>query len=95
MRFAYKSYEIPKSPLDGSTEIFRPEILTHLIGSTGDIYTMGLIDTGADSVVIGATIAERIGVRLDRKHQWTIHGFAGQTLAAEAPAESPRRSRHT
>ena len=82
MRFAYKSYEIPKSPLDGSTEIFRPEIVVHLIGPTGDIFTLGLIDTGADSVVIGATIAERIGARLDRKHQWTIHGFAGQTLAA-------------
>lgn len=27
MKFAYKRYEIPKSPLDGSTEIHRPEIL--------------------------------------------------------------------
>ena len=34
MRFAYKSYEIPKSPLDGSIEIFRPEILVRVATST-------------------------------------------------------------
>lgn len=82
MRFAFKSYEIPSSPLDGATEIFRPEIVVHLIGSAGDVFTLGLIDTGADSVVIGLTIAKRIGARLDRRHEWTIHGFAGQTLKA-------------
>ncbi|MFM9959632.1 MAG: hypothetical protein ACKV2Q_00195 [Planctomycetaceae bacterium] len=82
MRFAYKSYEIPKSPLDGSTEIFRPEIVVHLIGSTDDIYALGLVDCGADSVVIGSAIAQRIGIRLNHKHRWTIHGFAGQSLEA-------------
>ncbi len=82
MRFAYKRYEIPKSPLDGSTEIHRPEILVHLIGEAGDLFCLGLVDTGADSVVIGQTIARQIGVKLRPKHRWPVHGFSGHTLEA-------------
>lgn len=82
MRFAYKRYEIPKSPLDGSTEIHRPEIVVHLIGEAGEIYCLGLVDTGADSVVIGQTIARQIGVKLQPKHRWPVHGFSGHTLEA-------------
>ena len=36
MRFAYESYDIPKSPLDGSAEIYRPEIPIRLLGATGE-----------------------------------------------------------
>lgn len=82
MRFAYKRYEIPKSPLDGSTEIYRPEIVAHLIGEAGEIYCLGLVDSGADSVVIGQTIARQIGVKLQPKHRWPVHGFSGHTLEA-------------
>ena len=82
MRFAYKSYEIPKSPLDGATEIHRPEILVQLVGRTGALHTLGLVDTGADSVVIGQTIANEIGVRLSPKHRWLVHGFSGHALEA-------------
>ena len=32
--------------------------------------------------MIGSAIAERIGIRLNRKQRWTIHGFAGQSLEA-------------
>lgn len=82
MKFDYKRYEIPKSPLDGSTEIHRPEILVHLIGEAGDLFCLGLVDTGADSVVIGQTIARQIGVKLRPKHRWPVHGFSGHTLEA-------------
>ena len=82
MRFAYKRYEIPKSPLDGATEIYRPEIVVHLIGEAGEIYCLGLVDSGADSVVIGQTIARQIGVKLQPKHRWPVHGFSGHTLEA-------------
>ena len=82
MRFAYKSYEIPKSPLDGSTEIHRPEIVVHLIGEAGEIHCLSLVDTGADSVVIGPTIARQIGVQLQPTHRWPVHGFSGHALEA-------------
>ena len=83
MRFAYRRYETPeRSPLDGVTEVFRPEIPVRLIGSRSDVYVLGLLDTGSDSVVIGRRIAERIGVRLNRKKRWRVHGFGGQSLPA-------------
>ena len=82
MRFPYERYDVPTSPLNGQTEIFRPEIPIHLIGTSGEFFSMALIDTGADSVVTGLTIAERIGAMLDRRHERTIHGFSGQTLRA-------------
>lgn len=82
MRFPYERYDIPSSPLNSETEIFRPEIPIHLIGPTGEFFSLALIDTGADSVVIGATIAKQLGVRLNSKRRWTIHGFAGQSLDA-------------
>ena len=42
----------------------------------------GLVDTGADSVVIGQTIARQIGVKLQPKYRWPVHGFSGHTLEA-------------
>ena len=51
MRFAYESYDIPKSPLDGSTEIYRPEIPIRLLGARGEFFSLALVDR------------ERIGMR--------------------------------
>ena len=82
MRFAYERYDIPKSPLDGSTKIYRPEIPIHLLGKTGELFSYGLVDTGADSVVISTTIAEHIGAQCDTTRRWPVHGFAGQTVEA-------------
>ncbi len=79
MKFAYRRYDTPeKSPLDGATEVFRPEIPVRLIGKRGDVYVLGLLD----SVVLGRHVAERIGVRLSRKKSWRVHGFGGQSLPA-------------
>ena len=83
MRFAYRRYDTPEeSPLDGVAEVFRPEIPVRLIGAHGDVYVLGLLDTGSDSIVVGRHVAERIGVRLNRKKRWRVHGFGGQSLPA-------------
>lgn len=83
MKFAYRRYDAPEpSLLDGATEVFRPEIPIRMIGSIGDVYLLGLVDTGSDSVVMGRRIAERIGARLGRKKHWRVHGFGGQSLPA-------------
>lgn len=82
MRFVYERYDIPRSPLDGSTEIYRPEIPVHLIGTKGEVFSLGLVDTGADSVVIGAAIAEQIGVKLSKKHRWLLHGLSSDPIEA-------------
>ena len=83
MKFAYRRYDTPvRSPLDGETEVFRPEIPVRLIGSLSDVFVLGLLDTGSDSVVMGRGIAERIGARLRRRPRWKVHGFGGQSLEA-------------
>ena len=55
MRFPFQDYEISASPIDGATVIYRPEIPVHLIGESGDLYLMGLLDTGADGFVVKRT----------------------------------------
>ena len=82
MRFNYERYDSPCSPLDGSTEIYRPEIPIHLIGTRGEVFSLGLVDTGADSVVIGAAIAAQIGVKLNDKHRWPLHGISSNPVEA-------------
>ena len=75
MRFPFQDYEIPASPIDGATVIFRPEIPLHLIGETGDLYLMGLLDTGADGVVMSRAVADDIGVCLIEGSRWSLGGL--------------------
>lgn len=72
MRFPYQHYEIPISPVDGSTDLYRPEIPLHLIGESDELFLFGLLDTGADGVVIGRGIAETIGATLDENVRCTL-----------------------
>jgi predicted aspartyl protease len=82
MRFVYERYDIPRSPLDGATEIYRPEIPIHLIGTRGEVFSLGLVDTGADSVVLGAAIADQIGVKRNQKQRWPLHGLSNEPVEA-------------
>lgn len=51
MRFPYQRHETPTSPVDGSTERFRPEILLHLIGDADELFVFGFFDIGADGLL--------------------------------------------
>lgn len=82
MKFPYQCYEIAASPLDGTTELFRPEILLHLIGESGDLHAFGLLDTGADGVVVGRGLTDRIGVRMDESVCWPLRGFGDHPHSA-------------
>ena len=82
MKFAYQCYEIPTSPLDQSVELFRPEIPLRLIGETGDIRVFGLLDTGADAVVIGRELAKCIGMRIDESVSWEVRGLGDRVHTA-------------
>ncbi len=75
MRFPFQDYEVPASPIDGSTVIYRPEIPVHLIGETGDLYLMGLLDTGADGVVVSRAVAQDIGIPLADGPSWSLGGL--------------------
>ncbi len=80
MRFPYQHYEIPASPVDGSTDLYRPEIPLHLIGESDELFLFGLLDTGADGVVIGRGVAETIGATLDENVRWTLRGLNSRSL---------------
>jgi len=82
MKFPYQCYEIPASPLDRAVELFRPEIPLHLIGDDGDIRVFGLLDTGADAVVMGQQLANRIGVQIDESVAWEVRGFGDRAHSA-------------
>lgn len=82
MRFPYQHYRTPPSLLDGAEELWRPEIPLHLIGKTGELFTYGLLDSGADGVLISRSIAEDIGISLDESSRWHVRGVSGESLEA-------------
>ena len=82
MRFPYQEYEIFASPIDGTVTLYRPEIPLHLIGESDELFVFGLLDTGADGVVIGREIARQLGVSIDESVRWKLHGFGSHTVEA-------------
>jgi hypothetical protein len=82
MRFPYQHYRTPPSLLDGSEELWRPEIPLHLIGKTGGLFTYGLLDSGADGVLISRSIADDVGIGLEETSRWPVRGVSGESLEA-------------
>lgn len=83
MRFWYEWYNVaPTATAGGSTDLFLPEIEIRVIGKTGDAFLLGLLDTGADAVVLPRSVADAVGAELDEHVTWDIAGFAGQTASA-------------
>ena len=82
MRFPYQHYRTPPSPVDGSEELWRPEIPLHLFGEKSELFTYGLLDSGADGVLISRNIADDIGVRMDETLRWSVRGVSGESLEA-------------
>lgn len=80
MKFPFQHYRTPPSLVDGSEELWRPEIPLHLLGKTGELFTYGLLDTGADGVLISRSIADDIGVARDETLRWHVRGVSGQSL---------------
>lgn len=82
MRFPFQHYRTPPSLVDGSEELWRPEIPFHLIGSTGELFTYGLLDTGADGVLISRSIADDVGIVREESLRWHVRGVSGASLEA-------------
>ena len=80
MRFPFQHYRTPPSLVDGSEELWRPEIPLHLIGKRSELFTYGLLDSGADGVLIGRNIADDIGITLDESRRWFVKGVSGESL---------------
>lgn len=80
MKFPFQHYRTPPSLVDGSEELWRPEIPLHLIGSNSELFTYGLLDSGADGVLVGRNIANDIGIAVDESRRWHVRGVSGESL---------------
>lgn len=92
MRFPYRGYEVePADPSDsiGSEELFRPEIPLRVRGPLGDSFILGLLDTGADEVLLPASVAEAIGIDLSNARTRHLSGIGGQTIENSHRQSSP------
>ncbi len=82
MKFPFQHYRTAPSPLDGSDELWRPEIPLHLIGQKNELFSYGLLDSGADGVLISRSIADDLGIALNESARWLVRGISGESLEA-------------
>jgi hypothetical protein len=79
MIFSYVRYKAEPTPTIPSGEIRRPMIPVRLIGLKAAIEVFGLLDTGADSVFVSASLAKVLGVEM-RGEAETAFGAGSHAL---------------
>lgn len=80
MLFPYRTYHITKTPVFPEGVLYRPEVVVHVTGPTGDVFIRGLVDTGADNTIFPRSIAEAIGLTLADAHTSPAAGFTGDQV---------------
>jgi predicted aspartyl protease len=80
MRFSYASYEVDPSPTNPIGILCRPEIPIDVIGALGAESVQALVDTGSDETVFPLSLAEAIGVRLDREQIGSASAVGGHIV---------------
>ncbi len=81
MRFPYRPFEVIPTPAQpGVPIIYRPLIPVRVIGSTGDLTLLGLLDTGADETLLPGFIVPHIGVHIDPESRAQFRGVGGQLV---------------
>jgi hypothetical protein len=79
--FRFRRSEVQPSPVYPSGVIDRPEVPIGI--ASGDRQCkpfLGLLDTGSDDTKLPISVAERLGVSLDRDHPILFRGVGGTTL---------------
>lgn len=66
MKFRYSAYEVDPTATTPSGILYRPEVVVEVIGAIGISTIQALVDTGSDETIFPVSVAEAIGVRLDR-----------------------------
>ncbi len=75
MTFRYRRYSILGN--GGRREdLYRPDIEIRVVGAASTVALYGLLDTGADMVLLPQAVAEVLGVSLDRTLAGRVRGFA-------------------
>jgi hypothetical protein len=84
LRFAYRtvSFTRPKAALGGRSSVSRPLISITLVGPGGTQALDGLIDSGADGVLVPEFVVPITGIDLDMAPQETTRGIGGSQMTA-------------
>ena len=84
LRFVYRvvSFTHPRAALGGRSSVSRPLIPVTVIGSGGTHLLDGLVDSGADGILVPDYIASIIGVDLATAAQETTRGIGGVRVTA-------------
>ena len=79
MRFAYTGIVLPRpsAALGGRSTLSRPLIPITLIGPAGTQLLEGLIDSGADGILVPDSVAAKIGIDLTMAATATTRGVGG------------------
>jgi hypothetical protein len=79
MRFPYQSYPV-RGVAAHLALVHRPALPIRVIGPAGDALAFGLVDTGADDVLLPDRFIEPLGVAIHPEHV-TIGAFGGGAVS--------------
>ena len=82
LRFAYRAatFTRPKAALGGRSSVSRPLIPVTLIGPGGTWVLDGLVDSGADGILVPAFVAPIIGIDLTSAAPEATRGIGGSNV---------------
>jgi hypothetical protein len=80
MRFRYSSYEVDASPTVPGGVLYRPEVNVSIIGPRGSEIVQALVDTGSDETVFPTSLADAIGVQLNRNSTGRASAVGGHAV---------------
>ena len=84
LRYAYTGIVLaqPSAALGGRSTLSRPVISIAFIGPRGTRVLDGLIDSGADAILVPEDVAAKIGIDLTTAAQETTRGIGGVRVTA-------------
>ena len=78
MKFRYATYQCEPSAANPAGVIVRPKVLLNVVGPSGDLFDLALVDTGADHTTLPMSIADELGIELMTEHATQSSGFSGE-----------------
>lgn len=80
MIFPYLRHLVDVSAAIPSGEVARPEIPIRIVGPNGFVEAWGLVDTGADQVILPILLAELLGIEIETDETEGAQGPGGHEL---------------